>query len=274
MTLPFDHAQSWKEKVLDADNIWAQVQAILHSRQIELPKTPRRPDVRLILNNISGTSQLFRNPGDHSSKAENIPATGDKTAAMVMVKGDTLPEQQGNARKLAQRYDLGKQGLSAAFVQALQSGEALDLVAEAYGPAPFDDQAKKLVKVEWPNANGSVDTIDPVHDTACAYGARAATNETAFLAEMAFLVKGSGTTPEQIEGGMVIAVSEDWETKKISTRPIVPSVAKDFYGKHFDSMPVVNLDAEGFVRSIDLKDGQVLKLVANYELTAPAVKPA
>ena len=66
------------------------MQDILAANKITLPMTPRRPDLRLILNNKSGIDQVFKNPGDHSSKAEVIPAEGDNTAAMIMLVGDTL----------------------------------------------------------------------------------------------------------------------------------------------------------------------------------------
>ena len=266
MSEPFNGAQSWKEKVLDADRIWNQVDGVLKSNGLELPGTPRRPDVRMILENVSGTTQLFRNPGDHSSKAETIPESGDKKAAMVMVKGETLSEQFKNASALVKRYDLEQEGLSSKFVNALKSGEALDLVDEAYGPAPFESQADKLVEVEWKDSSGNTELISPVRSDYCAYGARAATDETAFLVEMAFFVKGTGTTAEQVEGGMVIAVSEDWQTKEQTTRPIVPSVAAEFYGDHFKRMPVVELDGNGFVTSIDLKNGTVINLVSEYKV--------
>jgi len=266
-------AQSWQEKVLNADKIWAQVKYILQSNGLDLPKTPRRPDVRIILNNISGTDKLFRNPGDHSSKAEHVPATGDKTAAMVMVKSDTLADQFASAAKLVARYNLEQDGLSAAFVQALQSGEALDLVSEAYGPAPFEGQASKLVNVSWQQADGTIDAITPVQGTACAYGARAATDEKAFLTELVIFVQGTSTNAELIEGsGMVVAVSEDWQTKMESTRPIVPSVAKGFYGKHYANIPVVSVSPDGLVQSIDLKNGIVIELVSDYQVTTPVPK--
>lgn len=259
--LPFNGAQSWKDKVLDADRIWAQVKGALVADGLDLPKTPRRPDVRLIVNNQSGMDRVFRNPGDHSSKAEHIPASGDETAAMVMVHGDTLAEQYRNAQTLAAWFNLGSQGLSEAFVAALISGDVVDLVKEAYGPAPFAGQAKKLVQVVWNNADGSVTTIDPIHDSACAFGARAADNETAFLSEIVIFVQGTTTTPELVENaGMVIAVSSDWQTQVESTRPIVPSVAKEFYGQHYRNIPTVLVNTEGLVQSIDLKNGTVIDL--------------
>lgn len=263
MNLPFNKPQSWKEKTLDADKIWAQISQLLQSKGLTLPQTLRRPDVRLILDNVSGTDKIFRNPGDHSNKAEKIPSSGDKTAAMVMVHGDTLATQYQNAATLVKRYKLDQQGLSDSFVQALSDGTALDLVREAYGPAPFTAQSDKLVDVTWEHQNGQKDDITPVRHKACSYGARAAAGEMAFLTEIVVFIKGTGTTPEQVEStGMVIVVSEDWETKAISTRPIVPSVAKEFYGKHFDAIPVVDVHPDGFVQKIDCKDGTVIDMSA------------
>lgn len=264
MPAPFNEkAQSWKEKIIDGDKIWQQVKHILQARNLELPETARRPDVRLILDNVSGTDKMFRNPGDHSNKAEMIPATGDKTAAMVMVKGDTLTEQFNNAKQLEERYGLSENGLSDRFVQALMSGEALDLVDEAYGPAPFDGQASKLVDVAWEDADGNVTDINPVHGDACAFGARAPADEKAFRTEFVIYVQGTKTTPEKIENeGMVIAISEDWQTGAESTRPIVPSVAEGFYGNGYDNMPVVEVHPDGYVTSVDLGNGTVIDLNA------------
>jgi hypothetical protein len=271
MSLPFEGALNWRAKTLQADQIWAQVKAILEAQGLSLPQTPRRPDVRMILKNVSGLDQVFRNPGDHSSKAECVPCNGDKTAAMVMVKGATLREQFENANALSARYNLEQEGLSPSFVQALHSGEALDLVAEAYGPAPFEGQAGKLVDVEWPVVDGTVETIRPVSGPVCAYGARAATKETVFLTELVIFVQGTTTTGECLENaGMFIAVAEDYKTKAETTRPIVPSVAKGFYGGHYDKIPVVFIDPNGLVRRIDPKNGPAINFMPAYELERPA----
>lgn len=269
------NAKSWKEKIVVADQIWSQVKQALQAAGASMPLTPRRPDVRLILNNVSGLDQIFRNPGDHSSKAEHVPAAGDKTAAMVMIKGDTLTDQYDNAGKLMQRYKLAEEGLSSAFVQALQSGEALDLVREAYGPAPFEGQAGKLVEVSWKDANGKVSTIVPQRSLAAAFGARAADKETAFLSEMVIFVKGSTTTPELVENaGMVIAVSQDWQTGAETTKPIALSVAKEFYGEHYAAIPVVSVHPDGHVQSIDLKNGTIINLDPPQGMAVAAANPA
>ncbi len=256
-----DSGKSWHDKVLEADDLWAQVGRLLATQSVTLPQTPRRPDVRMIVNNVSGNDISFRNPGDHSnSKPEHIPATGDKTAAMIMVKGQTLDEQYKNAETLFKKYDLGTQGLSAKFIADMAQGKLDDLVDEAYGPAPFEAQTEKLVDVAWTDANGATSTITPQKGQSAAFGARAATKETVFIAQFHIYVKGTGTTAELVESeGMAIAVSEDWQTKKETTRPIVASVAKTYYGDHFDTIPVANVHPDGIVKAIDLKNGTVIR---------------
>lgn len=267
----FSNGKSWQDKVLDADAIWAQVNAALSANGLKLPPTARRPDVRMIISNVSGAPVQFLNPGDHSgSKQEVIPATGDKTAAMVMVKGATLDEQYKNAEALYKKYDLGTQGLSTEFVADLMQGKLADFIAEAYGPAPFQSQAEKLVNVTWAAADGTSSEIIPEHGFAAAYGARAATTETVFLAKFHIYVKGSTTTAELVESdGMNIAVSSDWQTKVETTRPIVPSVAKTYYGAHFGAIPAVIVHPDGMIKEIDLKNGTVIRLDDNATSQKP-----
>jgi hypothetical protein len=252
--------QSWQDKVLEADDIWAQVRRALSAQSVALPQTPRRPDVRLIVNNNSGRDITFKNPGDHSgSKPELIPASGDSTAAMVMVKGETLETQYRNAETLCKKYGLATKGLSEKFLADMKAGKLADLVDEAYGPAPFEGQASKLAEVEWTAEDGTASVIVPKKGAQAAFGARAATEETVFLAQFHIYVKGTGTTPELVESsGMAIAVAEDWETKAETTRPIVPSVAKVYYGQHFGAIPTVVVHPDGKVKEIYLKNGQVI----------------
>lgn len=256
----FGAGQSWQDKVVEGDKIWAQVKAMLDAQGASLPQTPRRPDVRLIVSNVSGTEMRFHNPGDHSgSKEEVIPSSGDKTAVMIMVKGKDLSAQAANAKELFNLYDLGTEGLSARFVADLKAGKLADYIDEAYGPAPFEQQASKLVEVNWQAQDGSGFNVPPTQGANAAFGARAATNEKVFLAQFQIFVKGTGTTPELADGyGMNIAVASDWQTGKESTRPIVPAVAKTYYGAHFDSIPVVTLHPDGIVKSIDLQNGMVI----------------
>lgn len=252
-TFPINSGQSWSQKVLAADNIWRQVKQALEAAGQELPKTPRRPDVRMILNNNTGEMVQFLNPGDHSGqKQEFIPGDGDKgTAAMLMLGGDTLEKQQANAAALDAKYNLSENGLTPEFAAALSQEAEAGLVREAYGPAPFEGQASRLVSLAWGDAS-----IEPHQDGHVAYGARAPEMETVMRSEMAVFVHGTGTTPEKMEmEGICIAVSSDWQTGKISTRPIVPSVAQEYYGEHYSGIPVVELDVEGNVASIDLKNG-------------------
>ena len=253
--LPFNvfAGKSWQDKVIDADALWAQISTALAAQGRELPATPRRPDVRLIVQNLGGGNVTFKNPGDHSGgKHEVIPASGDKRAAMIMVKGATLSEQHDNARLLFARYNLGEEGLSPAFVRDLSSGALATLVDEAYGPAPFADQTARLVDVAWQDsATAPVHTITPVKGQAAAFGARATTQEQVFLAQFHIYVKGSGTTPELIEGGSIaVAVASDWQTGATTTRPIAPSVARSYYGSHFDAIPVATVHPDGMVREV------------------------
>lgn len=259
-TQGFGPGQAWQDKVVEGDKIWGQVKFMLDAQGLSLPKTPRRPDVRLIVSNVSGGDMRFHNPGDHSgSKEEVIPSGGDKTAVMIMVKGATLAEQAANAQELFKRYDLGAEGLSARFVDDLKAGKLADYIDEAYGPAPFEQQASKLVDVTWVSEDGTSSTVKPVKGGNAAFGARAATDETVFLAQFQIYVKGTGTTPELAEGyGMNIAVSSDWQTGAESTRPIVPQVAKTYYGAHFDTIPAVTVHPDGWVKHIDLKNGQTV----------------
>ena len=271
----FSNGKSWQDKVLDADKIWNQIKIMLSAQSLQLPQTPRRPDVRLIINNISGHDIQFQNPGDHSgSKPELIPSTGDKTAAMLMVKGATLDEQYKNAETLYTKYDLGTGGLSEAFVTDLKQGKLAELVDEAYGPAHFQSQAEKLTDLTWTALEGISSNIPAKKGASAAYGARAATQETVFLAQFPIYVKGTGTTSELVESaGMAIAVSSDWETGKETTRPIVPSVAKIYYGENFEKIPVAIVHPDGLVKEIDLKNGTVIKRDANPPQKKPPAKP-
>ena len=249
---PINNGQTWSQKVLAGDEIWAQVKEALDNAGLELPKTPRRPDVSLIVDNSTGQTIQFLNPGDHSGeKAENIPGTGDKCAAMIMLGGDTLDEQYANAKDLDEKYGLSEHGLTQEFAKAMAAESAAGVLLEAYGPAPFEGQASRLEPLQWGNSE-----VDPVISEKAAYGARAPEMETVMRSELAIFVQCEGKTAEKMEmEGMCIAVSSDWKTGEISTRPIVPSVAKDFYGDHFANMPVVEVDVEGNVASIDLKNG-------------------
>lgn len=250
----FHHHHTWSQRVLTADSIYKKVVKALDGEGLKLPTTPRRPDIRLILENKSGADISFMNPGDHAKQQpETIPATGDSKAVMVMLKGNTLEEQYANAQKLDAIFKLSEKGLTKVFAAALGNAPTSELVAEAYGPAPFSGQASRLVPLDWKKADDSHVVIAPYQSNLCAYGARQAEQETVFRTEVSLFIKGTNTIPECIEGeGMCIAVSQDWKTGKISTRPIVPSVAKDFYGAAYDNIPTVLINPLGFVQSIDL----------------------
>lgn len=254
----FNGKQTWAQKTLAADDIYKKVVKALKPHGLALPKTPRRPDIRLIVENNSGETIQFMNPGDHAKQQpEIIPATGDSRAIMVMLKGDTLEQQFENARKLDVIFKLSQKGLTKVFADALGNDQTLQYLDEAYGPAPFGGQADRLVPLAWETQDRGIINIDPYRGALCAYGARAAENETVFRNEIALFIKGTNTIPECVEGdGMCVAVSEDWQTGKISTRPIVPSVAREFYGAAYDNIPTVLINPLGFVQTVDLKNGQ------------------
>tara|TARA_R110002126_G_scaffold13118_1_gene56064 strand:+ start:310940 stop:311818 length:879 start_codon:yes stop_codon:yes gene_type:complete len=255
---PFNDAQTWSQRVLSADGIYKQVKQLLAAEGKDLPTTLRRPDIRLILDNNSGEELKFLNPGDHAKEnTEIIPADGDSKAVMVMLQGESLAEQMANAARLVEMFDLAEKGLTKEFVHALGQGETKGLVAEAYGPAPFAGQSEKLVALNWKTQNSDPLMVDPVKTGGCAYGARKAEQEAVFGVAVNVFVKGTNTVPECAEGiAMCIAVSEDWETGEVSTRPIVPSVAKEFYGVHYDAMPEIAVSAEGALLEINLKNGE------------------
>jgi hypothetical protein len=251
----FSANKNWQEKVHEGDAIWTQVRDILSAANKTLPETPRRPDVRMIIQNVSGIDHRFKNPGDHSgSKEELIPATGDKRAVMVMLQGATLEEQYQNAQTLYDTFNLGTNGLSPELAQAFRDGSVAHLVSEAYGPAPFAGQTEKLVDVIWSAENGKDSVIKPVKGDNASFGARAATTEKVFIAMFDIHVKGTGTTPEMVESdGIVIAVASDWQTGAETTRPIVPSVAQTYYGAHFADIPVVRVTTTGIVTGVSVK---------------------
>lgn len=262
----FQLPQSWAEKVYEADNIWSQVRAVLSANNEKMPQTLRRPDVRMIINNTSGLNRTFRNPANHANdKNEMIPASGDKTAVMVMLNGDTLKEQHENAQHLFDKFSLGENGLSDDFVKALADNAADGLVQEAYGPAPFADQSSKLLPLDWVDVNGTHTSITPLFGKAASIGARPATHETAFLTHINLYIKGSHTTPELVESaGMVIKTRTDKDRGDV-TDPVVASVAKEFYGAHFNTLPLVVVHPSGYVTSIDLRDGRVFELATNSD---------
>jgi len=265
----FSYGQSWTDQVLDADKIWDQVKSLLDTDNATLPKTPRKPDLRLIIENTSGGQIQFKNPAGHSGDApQDIPANGDKKAIMVMLAGATLEEQVKNAQYLYETYDLAENGLNRAFLDDLESTKLKPYLDEAYGPAPYQDQVDRLEPLNWKNQDGSHVEITPVKGQNASFGTRIPETETVFLAKFHISVKGTGTAPELIENdGINIAVSTHYKTGKVSTRPIVPSVAKGYYGEHTANIPVAIVDPFGTVKELHIQGRQTLNIK-----TAPAVK--
>jgi hypothetical protein len=265
--------KTWAQKKIEADQIWSQLKLILGD--IELPKTPRRPDVRLIVNNIDPVARLFHNPAGHSSDMnQSVPDTGAKTAAMIMTQGKTLPEQFENARSLVADFALNEKGLSAAFVKALDKDCAGGRIKEAYGPAPYTDRIEELKDLHWRDAGGNLTQIIPFFGKAASYGARQATTETAFHTHVPIWFVGTDKTPELMESlGIVLTVSKDRQTGQDKTRQVMASVAQEFYGAHFANMPEVKIHPDGYITDIDLKDGRQFQLAQPRRRVASA-RPA
>ncbi len=243
---------TWEEKVFSADIVWDNILKALDGK--DLPKTPRRPDVRLIAQNVSGIDFEVRNPGDHSNgKPSDVKSGTDNSAMMAMLKGNTLEDQLKNAQLLDHMFSIREKGLSPEFVEAINNGDVDNILDEAYGPAPFEGQAKRLIDLQWTSGDGVESTIQAQVNKFCAIGAREAEMETVVLVKFPLYVKGTNTVEELVESdGMCIAVQEDWQTKEISTRPIVPSVAKVFYGKYFFDIPIVEVSIEGDILNISV----------------------
>jgi hypothetical protein len=255
-----------QEQILKGDEVYSQLKAKLDVDGTELPSTARRPDVRLIVNNAGPEAVTFKNPGGYADQDEVIPGDGGNTAAMIMLYGDRLAEQQANAVALDERYGLTQNGFTPEFVADLRSGTLADVVKEAYGPAPFDGQAKKLESVSWANEDGSVDNIEPVVGTNAAFGARPPSNEQVFLVRIpgngaSVHLQGTETSAERLVGsdtktiavGVCPVLDDSWKpTGEVTTKPIAPSVAKDIYGQGYASIPVVDLISEGSVVAVNL----------------------
>jgi len=248
---------TWRRKVVEADKLWSQVQLLLEERELTLPQTPRRPDIRLILNNLSGTSIHFMNPANHAKDArEHIPGAGSETAAMVMLKGRNLEAQYHNAALLKRQFNLSVRGITQEFCDALDAGHLASMVKEAYGPAPFEKQSSRLVNLEWSKMHGAPVICHAVQTAACAYGAREAEKESVILVKPDIYLQGTDTIAELVDSdGICIAYSKDWASGKENTRPIKPNVAKAFYGAHYNEIPVVHIHPDEGVTEIHFADG-------------------
>lgn len=255
-----------------ADAIYLQLYATLQASGEELHDTPRRPDVRIIAENTGEDTAEFKNPGGHSSNPEQIPPS---EAAMIMPKGDTLGEQQQNAQYIEQQYNITENGLTQDFLDDLKSGALSEYVAEAYGPAPLEKQANRLESVSWQNHDGSSVNVEPAKGEHGAVGARPPSEETVFAVRMpsnedaTIDVKGTETSAEHMhntgDGHKTIYVGvepvrdpdNDWQpTGEVTTKPISPDVAQDFYGQNLDNIPIVNLDSKGMLQDVELNPAQ------------------
>ncbi len=259
-----------QDQVLIGDDIFKQLQSWLEEHGQELPTTPQRPDVRLIINNTGTEDITFKNPAGHSIEDEVIPYEHPKgkTAAMFMLHGHTLAEQQQNAAMLDQEYGLSEKGFTSAFLEDFRSGALSGIIKEAYGPAPMQEQAKKFETISWTNEDGTTDTIKPVTGENAAFGIRPPSNEIVFTVRVADTgrpvhLDGSDTSAEKLvtctDGYKTIAVEvspvrdENWQpTGEYTTRPVAPKAAEEAYGQGYHHIPVLDLDEKGQITSVDL----------------------
>ncbi len=254
----FKQGASWPEKVFQADALWSEVSKLLMIYKTALPSTLRRPDVRLVVENISGVDISFLNPANHTNgKPEHIPAEGDLRAAMLMMKGASLSDQYKKAHDLVVEFNLATEGISTKFLTALRSGVLQNEIQEAYGPASFSDQMARLEDVIWVDHQGESKQITPLLGLHAAFGARAATHENVFLVDCPMSVEGTQTTPESISSeGICVAVTIDPHSGAHTTKPIAVDVAKTYYGEYFYYMPVAIITPNGEVRELRLPQKQ------------------
>lgn len=197
------------------------------------------------------------------------------TAAMIMLKGETLAERQANAQLIEDTYSITENGLSKDFLEDLKNGALSEYAAEAYGPAPLEKQANKLDDVSWQNHDGSSIDVTPVKGEHGAFGARPPADETVFAVRIpadenaTVDVKGTDTSAEHMldtgDGYKTIYVGvdpvrdpdNDWQpTGEVTTKPISPDVAQDFYGQYLANIPVAHLDKSGMLRKFELNPAQ------------------
>ncbi|HTK84644.1 MAG TPA: hypothetical protein VL625_06105, partial [Patescibacteria group bacterium] len=157
------------------DEILEEAEEFIHDAPI--PETQRRPDLRMIVINTTNADIRFVNPGGHSDQTEDIPPG---KAAMLMVQGDTLIEQEHNAEILKSRYGTGENRLQLALSD-FNAGKLKGLVKEVYGPVTFDEQAGRLVDTTWRATDGSTAVIHPIITQNEAIGVRPAAQEEVFL---------------------------------------------------------------------------------------------
>lgn len=245
---------------LDGDQILSAIKGHAVKLGIEsAPLTPRRPDVRgIVLNRTDGEIQ-FKNPGGHSDQIETIPAG---QAFMIMPKGDSMAEQITHVKAVFERFQLAESGVTQEFLSALADGDLNDLVAEAYGPAPYDQQKDALVdSLTWKEANGEVFEMIATKASGGSFGVRAPREEEVYCIHFhdskpgdTASLRGTNTVAENlVDGKIYLGVTQDWKTKEISIKPIAPSVATQFYGEYLANIPTVKVDRAGNVTELKIQ---------------------
>lgn len=261
-TNAFKRIKNWVDKVHMGDTIADQVKYVFDKNGYELEAVERKPEVRMVVDNLSGEEKRFLNPGDHSGgEKETIPGTdtGNGKAVQVKFHGDTLEDQIANAQAVFDQFNLGENGLSDEFIAALENGELSDKVKEAYGPSRFGEQSAALKEeLSWVDVEGNATELVKTQGQAAAFGPRQ-NKERVFLCQYPIYVQGTTSIAELVESsGMYVAVNQHWQTGEDETKPIVPSVGVHYYGKNADQIPVVTLSTDGIVKDITLANGRTL----------------
>lgn len=245
---------------LHGDQILAAIKEHAIKLGIEsLPQTPRRPDVRgIVLNGTDGEIK-FENPGGHSDHVETIPAG---QAFMIMPKGDSLAEQATYAKAVFERFQLAEKGVTQEFLSALADGDLKDLVAEAYGPAPYEKQKDALVdSLTWKEVDGQESEMIAMKGSGGSFGVRAPGKEEVYRIHFPDAkpgdtpsLRGTNTVAENLVAREIyLGVTQDWQTGEISTKPIAPSVAAQFYGEHLANIPSATVDRSGNVTELKIQ---------------------
>jgi len=234
---------------VSGDQVLAAIRRIRENLGEAPSAIPRCPSVRGVVRNVSGQEVTFVNPARNSAEQQSIPHDG---AFMMMFKGSTLQQQANNAATVfAQHNNFDSPENLHSFLKALRDGTLGDYVAECYGPAPFEKQAKALVDVTWPEANAS-STITPKNFANAAYGARPPIQEEVYRLVVeegtTATLRGTDSVAEHFVNGQIyLAVSTDWKTQKTSTKPIQREHGSTFYGAHVSEIPTYRIGADGGV---------------------------
>lgn len=167
---------------LSGQSILAQISPAIRGDE---HKQTRPSDVRLLLRtaDLQGQSYQFPNHGHPDNELSTVPFDGNN-AIVIMPTGDTARRQLFSAAQiLARLKESGSGRVTPAFMQQeiIAPGLTRNFAAQAYGPAPFAEQAARFVAVDIPDGSDGGETIHPDITDDYAVGMRAPVREEAFL---------------------------------------------------------------------------------------------